>query len=275
MLFAAAVVVYNKSCADSPTCQALKNIGDATASVLIYDNSTADYGNRAYCEENGWVYLGGNGNLGISKAYNTCVDYLSEQTFDGYICLFDDDTHLDPSYFSQLQQACDGAKENIFVPLIIASGKLISPCILNPTHRVNMFQNTQDALSYDGDSLGAINSCMALHMKLFANLRYDENIFLDGVDHNFVLQMRQKGEKIKVFPYRCEHAFSGVEKPPVKSALVRFRIYATDYRYILRNHKCSYLRLVGKRAVKLTLQYKSLVFLKTLLRTLSSRQDRR
>lgn len=274
MLFSAAVVIYNKTCADSPTCQALKTLQNTTASVLIYDNSTADYGNRVYCEENGWVYLGGNGNMGISKAYNACIDYLTEQNFEGYICLFDDDTHLDPSYFSLLQQACERAEENIFVPLIIASGKLISPCILNPTHRVTMFQDTQDALSYNGDSLGAINSCMALNMKLFARHRYDENIFLDGVDHNFVLQMRQKGEKIKVFPYRCDHAFSGVEKPPVKSALVRFQIYAKDYRYILRNHKFSYLRLVGKRAVKLTLQYKSPVFLKALLGALSSRQDR-
>ena len=109
MLFAATVVVYNKRCADSPTCQALKALDNLPLSVLIYDNSTADYGNRAYCEENGWVYLGGNGNMGISKAYNACVNYLTEQAFVGYICLFDDDTHLDPTYFSHLQQSCEGA----------------------------------------------------------------------------------------------------------------------------------------------------------------------
>lgn len=265
MLFAAAVVVYNKTCADSPTCQALQQSQNAPASVLICDNSTADYGNRDYCEKAGWIYLGGNGNLGISKAYNTCIDYLTEQAFDGFVCLFDDDTHLDPSYFSQLQQACEGAQEKIFAPLIVASGKLISPCILHENHRITIFENAQDALSYSGDSLGAINSCMALDMRLFADYRYDENIFLDGVDHNFILQMRQKGEKIRVFSYRCDHAFSGTEKPPVKSALVRFQIYAKDYGYILRNNKKAYLRLVGKRALHLTIQYKTPVFLKLLL----------
>ena len=47
MTFAAAVVVYNVACPDSPTCQALEALKDADISVLIYDNSTADYGNRA------------------------------------------------------------------------------------------------------------------------------------------------------------------------------------------------------------------------------------
>ena len=93
---------------------------------------------------------------------------------------------------------------------------------------------------------------------------FSENVFLDGVDHNFILQMRQRGEKIKVFPYRCDHAFSGTEKPPVKSALVRFRIYAKDYKYILGENKLAYYRLVGKRALHLTAQYKTLAFLKAL-----------
>ena len=265
MTFAAAVVVYNGFCGDSPTCQALKALSQLPVSVLIYDNSTSDYGNRAYCEENGWVFLGGDGNMGISKAYNACIDYLVNHDPADMLCLFDDDTHIDPSYFTSLQEACEGAKENIFVPLIYAAGNLMSPCILDSAHRVTPFSDQDAALSYKGDHLSAINSCMALRTTLFADFRYDENVFLDGVDHNFVLQMRQKGETIRVFPYRCDHAFSGAEKPPIKSAQVRFRIYAKDYGYILRNDRKSFLRLVGKRALHLTLQYKSLTFLKILL----------
>ena len=264
MTFAAAVVVYNEFCADSPTCRALKELTDLPISVVIYDNSTADYGNRAYCEEMGWVYLGGNGNAGISKAYNACIDYLAGHLSADLLCLFDDDTHITPDYFTSLQQACKDAEEKIFVPLLYAAGSLMSPCLLDSRHQVTLFADGQAALSYDGNSLSAINSCMALRTSLFDDFRYDENIFLDGVDHHFVLQLRQKGEKIRVFPYRCDHAFSGVEKPPKKSALVRFRIYAKDYGYILRNDKKSYLRLVGKRALRLTFQYKTPAFLKIL-----------
>lgn len=269
MTFAAAVVVYNVFCGDSPTCQALKALTGLPLSVLIYDNSTANYGNRSYCEENGWVYLGGDGNVGISKAYNACIDHLLDHVPADMLCLFDDDTHVDPSYFNALRQACEGAQENIFVPLIYAAGSLMSPCLLDNDHRVTPFADGEEARSYVGDSLSAINSCMALRTSLFANFRYDENIFLDGVDHNFILEMRQKGEKIRVFPYRCDHAFSGTEKPPVKSALVRFRIYAKDYGYILRNNKKAFLRLVGKRALRLTIQYKTLAFMKNFFSALS------
>ena len=275
MTFGAAVVVYNTFCGDSPTCQALQALTEVPLSVLIYDNSTSDFGNRAYCEKMGWVYLGGTGNVGISKAYNACIDYLTNGHETDLLCLFDDDTHLDPSYFTALQQACEKGQEKIFVPLIYAAGNLMSPCLLDENHRVTPFADGQDALCYTGNALSAINSCMALRTELFSDFRYDENIFLDGVDHHFALTMRAKGEKIRVFSYRCDHAFSGAEKPPFQSALVRFRIYSKDYGYILRNRKRSYLRLVGKRAVKLTLQYKSPVFLKTLLQALSSQRNRR
>ncbi len=266
MTFAAAVVVYNISCENSPTCRALEKLTGQDIRVLIYDNSTADYGNKAYCERFGWTYLGGTGNNGISKAYNACIEYLLGGHETDMLCLFDDDTDLDLQYFDALQQARERTDGNIFVPMIFAGGKLISPCILDPGHRVRLFASQKDAAAYTGNGLTAINSCMAIDLSVFADFRYDENIFLDGVDHNFTQQMLQRGEKLHLMDYRCDHAFSGTETPPKASALVRFGIYAKDYGYILRNEKKHYLRLVGKRALHLTLQYRSFAFLKALFK---------
>ena len=266
MTFAAAVVVYNIACPDSPTCRALESLARQDVSVLIYDNSTADYGNRDYCREKGWAYLGGTGNVGISKAYNACIDYLKNGHETDMLCLFDDDTDLDVSYFDALEQARKHTDGRIFAPAIYAAGGLISPCILLPGHKVCMFADAREAAAYAGDQMTAINSCMAIDLSLFADYRYDENIFLDGVDHNFTQQMQKRGHRIHLINYRCDHAFSGTEKPPKASALVRFGIYARDYGYILRNQKASYWRLVGKRALRLTLQYRSLAFLKTLFK---------
>ena len=261
MTFAAVVVVYNMSCDESPTCRALEQLKDSDLQILIYDNSTADFGNRALCEEKGWVYLGGNGNVGISKAYNACIDYLMNECKVDMLCLFDDDTHVDKTYFSSLRLACDGSEGRIFVPLIYAGGHLISPCILGKAYRVTLFSNEEEALCYRGDCLSAINSGMALRLSLFNDYRYDENIFLDGVDHNFVMDMRGRGERITVFPYKCDHSFSGIEKPSIESSLTRFRIYAKDYSYIFRNDMFSYFRLVGKRALHLTVQYRTMRFM--------------
>lgn len=263
MSFAAAVVIYNTTCQDSPTCRALEKLSDVT--VLIYDNSTRDFGNRAYCEQAGWVYLGGQGNLGLSKAYNACIDYLKDTNKADMLCLFDDDTDLEPAYFEALEKArAQGGR--IFVPMIFAGGSLISPCILHKDHKVQMFGSKEEARAYTGENLSAINSCMAIDLEIFENFRYDENIFLDGIDHNFTQAMKARGEKIHLLDYRCSHAFSGVEKPPKASALVRFKLYAKDYAYILRENKAAYYRLVGKRALRLMLQYKSPVFLKYLIK---------
>ena len=263
MSFAAAVVIYNTACQDSPTCQALQKLSHVT--VLIYDNSTRDFGNREFCESAGWVYLGGQGNLGLSKAYNACIDYLKETGKADMLCLFDDDTDLEPAYFAALEKAkAQGGR--IFVPAIFAGGSLISPCILDSGHKVQMFGNEEEARAYTGENLSAINSCMAIDLEIFDDFRYDENIFLDGIDHNFTQAMKARGEKLHMMDYRCNHGFSGTEKPPKASALVRFQIYAKDYAYILRENKAAYYRLVGKRALRLTAQYKTLAFLKAMLK---------
>ena len=263
MSFAAAVVIYNTTCQQSPTCRALEKLSDVT--VLIYDNSTRDFGNREFCEKAGWVYLGGQGNLGLSKAYNACIDYLKETHKADMLCLFDDDTDLEPAYFEALEKArAEGG--HIFVPAIFAGGALISPCMLDAGHKVRMFSSEEAAKAYTGENLSAINSCMAIDMEIFHDFRYDENIFLDGIDHSFTRAMQARGEKVHMMDYRCNHAFSGVEKPPKASALVRFKIYAKDYAYILRDNKAAYYRLVGKRALRLTAQYKTLAFLKEMLK---------
>lgn len=259
---AAAVVVYNMSCTDSPTCRCLENLGrQENITVVIYDNSTRDFGNRGVCENKGWVYLGGEGNVGISKAYNGCVEYLLSGCAADVLCLFDDDTELGADYFPLLRQAMETG-DRIFVPLIRAGGNLISPCKLHSGHRVEMFDSEQAALEYSGGEISAINSCMALDLSLFADYRYDENIFLDGVDHYFLSEMKRRGERIRVFPYRCVHGFSGVQKPPKQSALTRFKIYAKDYKYILRGDRKAYLYLVGKRVLRLCAQYRTLEFLR-------------
>ncbi len=261
---AAIVVVYNKACRDSSTCNCLEKMKTPLSHIVIFDNSTSDYGNRSFCEQKGWCFLGGEGNLGLSKAYNRCIDFLKEQDFTGTICLFDDDTDLSEDYFSALEKALSEKEAKIHVPLIFSAGNLISPSILDQNHRRKLFSSPHEALSYPEKDLSAINSCMAIKMSVFENYRYDENIFLDGIDHHFLDQMRKNGYTASVFDYHCNHSFSGKEKPPFAAALARFRIYAKDYRYIFRDKPMAYLKLVGKRALSLCIKYKRIDFLRYL-----------
>ncbi len=269
----AVVVLYNTTCSESPTCKALEQTG-RDVQVLIYDNSTRDLGNRAQCEALGWTYLGGTGNMGLSKAYNACIDYLTAHDFDGFICLFDDDTALTPAYFQALSQEADSGKQ-LLVPLIYADNRLLSPCRITPAHKSILFPDENTAMTYAGEDFSAINSAMAMDIALFRDYRYDENIFLDGIDHTHMQKMIARGIQPAVLNVRFDHSFSGDEQPPKASAVTRFSLFAKDYAYIFRKHRARYLFLVGKRAVHLTLQYKSPVFLRVLLQNLSSQQNRR
>lgn len=268
---AAAVVVYNTFCGDSPSCQGLDKLANRGLTVLVYDNSTKDFGNAAYCRHRGWIYLGGSGNAGLSRAYNACIDYLQSHTEVSTLCLLDDDTNIDGDYFEALQKAMTD-RYRIYVPLICSAGRILSPCILKPGYRIGFFADEQQALNYRGSEMSAINSCMAVKLSLFDQYRYDEAVFLDGIDHKFLSDMKQRGEEICVIPYRCNHGFSGDERPTKQAALTRFRLFEKDYRYILRGKKGTYLYLVGKRMLRLTLQYRSLDFILAMMQNKRNRK---
>lgn len=265
---AAIVVVYNTFCGDSSTCQSLSALDRGNVRIVVYDNSTRDYGNQMYCSEKRWDYLGGKGNKGLSVAYNRATEQLKQDGFSGIVCLFDDDTHLDPSYFDAVEQA-DWTKSNIYVPFIFSSGQLISPCIGKKNFAdCSTFGDEQEARDYTGKDLSAINSAMALNISLFDDYRYDENLFLECIDHKFLMDMKAKGESIGFLDYRCQHELSAHAKPKKEAALARFRIYARDYRYLLRGHPWQYIKIVGYRTQYLVRQYRSLEFLRVFLKNI-------
>lgn len=255
---AAVVVVYNTRCEDSITCQALKTVSKQNISVTIYDNSTEDYGNRVYCEEKGWQYLGGEGNIGLSKAYNACIDALIGKI--DWICLFDDDTVITGDYFSMLRDAIQGG-DDLYAPLIFSNQRILSPCRIREDFRAILFPDEETVLSYTGKDLTAINTGMAISMRIFQDYRYDERIFLDGIDHVFVRDMAKRGIYVHPFPYTCEQNFSADEKSSEESAKKRFSIFCKDMKYVLKEDSKNYRRLILRRALRLTMQYKTRAFL--------------
>lgn len=256
----AVVVIYNICCRDSKTCRILEKLAIPNLRVLIYDNSTKELGNREYCRQTGWIYLGGEGNDGISKAYNRCVEYLLKEGAQGHVCFFDQDSSPNEAYFLSLDEEISIHGQGIYAPFLYSANRLMSPCLLFENHRTALLKDESEVLSADRSKLGAVNSCMAVSLELFRAYRYDENIFLDGVDHSFLLDMRGRGCYPRIIPSRCAHEFSGDEKPSLESAAVRFGIYARDYRYIFRDTRKNYVGLVGKRMLSLTVSYRSLRF---------------
>jgi len=268
------VVVYNTSCTEAPTCRALLDIDDPSLHVIIYDNSTRDYGNKDFCEAYHWNYLGGTGNAGLSKAYNAAVDFTENCGRDGLLCLFDDDTYVDKAYFDQLRASYDESNARIYVPFIHSAGKLLSPSLITRSGNYDTFADQEAVSAYKGDDMTAINSGMAIDMRIFADYRYDEKIFLDGVDHQFLYDCKDRGITLCVFNYHCNHMFSGDAEASYSSAINRFRIYVKDYRYIYRNYLWGFMKREGKRALFLTKRYKKPQFMMAFLKVLLQKTEK-
>ncbi len=229
--------------------------------VLVFDNSTRDMHNRDWCEGQGWTYLGGTGNQGLSRAYNQAVEACKDR--QGYLCLLDDDTHLPEHFLENMEKGIEkkpGA--DIYIPILTQEGRIISPCRREVPKSKLFFASAQEVLGENPEAMQAFNSCMTVSLAVFRDYRYDERIFLDGVDHAFLRDMRSRGKKLQVLPVTCEHGFSGYQKGSKAGDLTRFKIYAKDSRVLYEDTPGAYGRIVGRRALHLCLRHKSLAFLK-------------
>ena len=263
MKHAVILVVYQKQLAD---CEAGKTLSLALPEecvVCVYDNSENAFGNLSFSEKQGWIYLTEGQNNGIATAYQSCIDRLLATGFEGWISIFDDDTQICSDYFTALDHACaDRPNCSLFFPLLYAGDKLISPQIIPINQHARYFDSKRDCLTYTGENLYAFNSGMAVHSRVYEQIRYDTRLFLDGVDYSFLRDCYRAGFQAASFGAEMIHGFSGTQSLSYEAALKRFENYARDHGIVLQENSGGYIYLIGKRALHLALLYKKTIFLR-------------
>jgi rhamnosyltransferase len=253
----AVVVIYNKSCNNSITCCSLSDID--FINILVIDNSTSDFGNKEYCINKGWQYKSMDGNKGLSKAYNAALNILNDN--EGILVWFDDDTAVEIAYFHNL---IDTAKEmtdiDIFLPIVKDETGILSPCIIKKFHAIRI-KELKTALQAE---ISAINSGMAVRLSVFKEYRYNENYFLDYVDHNFLREMKNNGTRLMLLNTQINQCFSDNEFSDLSSALKRFSIFLKDFKLFCSSSFIGYIYYVLyilNRGIKLSIKYKEMKFL--------------
>lgn len=241
----AILVVYNQCIKDSVTYKFLNKHKDIN--VIVCDNSTRDYQNQSAVKSDGYTYIDMHGNKGLSKAYNVALDVLQNKT--GYVILLDDDTILNEEYYnSVLNLSCD-----IALPIVMDEKSILSPSKVNDG--VVSRWDGQEILK----QFTAINSGMIIRLDVFKTYRYDEHLFLDYVDHNFMLDMQDKD--IKILDAKIKQNFSGNDVSNIESSLIRLKIFKKDSKYFYRHNTRKYVFVVLKRKLHLCMQYHSVRFL--------------
>ena len=227
MKICAAVVLYNKSCQDSLTCQTLLRSGAEAISPLILDNSTRELGNAAFCAAQGWHYLSMGGNIGLSKAYNRALELFRAENVD-LVVWADDDTAFPEIYVSALETAAKTHPEvKVFLPVVMSGETIVSPALYGKYHIARA--SSVEALS--GRTITAINSGMAVRLSAYDNYRYPEEMFLDYLDHDFMRYCREKRFPVLILRDTVlKQSFFADSRPRRADALRRRKLFEKDFR---------------------------------------------
>lgn len=250
------IVLYNKSLKDSITFKCLNSINDLN--IIVCDNSTENFKNAEYIKSYDFIYLNMNGNKGLSKAYNVALDFLKGKS--GILCLFDDDTDVPKDYFDVLLNKAKSSNADVFLPIVYDSIGILSPCKMDNLNveRINKLEELNSR------NITGINSGMAIDLDVFKDYRYDENLFLDYIDHDFLRSIKQRNKKIDILQTKINQNFSRSTDSSIESSLHRFSIYKKDFKYFYKSNLKSRLFAdvcVFKRMIDLTIKFKTLKFL--------------
>lgn len=248
----AIIVIYNASCSDSISYQRLKEHG---VRVIICDNSTSDYGNQKIVETDGNIYINMGGNKGLSKAYNAALAKATKDT--QFICLFDDDTDIKKDYFEKALEHLNTSKADIFLPVVKTKTRILSPCQFKKKRAVE----AKTIEEIDLKNISAINSGMIINAHVFDHYRYNENIFLDYIDHDFMREMHKQNRKVEIMEDNVLDQDFSMETNSLKSSYNRLCILNHDLKEYYKEDYLMYLYQITAYKLVMIKQHKSLKFL--------------
>ena len=249
---AAVIVVYNKSLTSS---RSFASIGQTEGvKIVVVDNSDPSFDNEQHAQEMGCRYIGMGYNAGLSRAYNAAINLVVKDA--DIVCLFDDDTDVDPNYFDAVRYYATNLPNcNVFVPVVIDSAGMLSPCTIKGA----FCKRAESVAAIPSGGITAINSGMAVRTDVFEQYRYDEGQFLDYVDHAFLRDItgHDKARICVMEEIVLHQQFSGSEKQAKASAKKRYDIFQKDVRYFCNKYgvpKTCCAFLLFKRRLHIYLQ---------------------
>lgn len=256
----ALVIIYNKRCEDSSSIKAIQKYGKGIQ-VVVFDNSERKLDNNDYCIQYGYQYISQGENVGLSKAYNCAINHIIHED-DDYLITLDDDTELTKEYFEELEILCGENRYDVILPVIRSSGIILSPSnLVNGCHS----RTVNDIAELNQETITAINSGAVIRMGLYKKIQYNEALFLDYVDHDFMKKAHRNNAKFKVMRSTIKQHYSRHEKMSIENAVKRFKVETSDLKtFCAEAGKLGFYRMyMIKLIAQLTAKYHSPIFIKT------------
>lgn len=262
------IVTFREKFWETPSFNSLiasaKKIDEAVT-IFIFDNTDVenwDAGAGYNSDEKIKIcYVHNPENPGISAAYNTIAKFAKDHHFS-HIVFLDQDTELPEDFCLVYSKVAENATD-IAAPLIYENGKLLSPGIYK-NYRSFSYESIQsDSILLKNNS--CINSGLMIKTDFFFKTGgYNQCLRLDFCDHEFIARVGNFTEYLKIIPTKLEQNFSTNTNPREK-ALFRYQLYIKDMKAFKKINNNDYkvsLFVDLPHLIRLTLQYKSLAFIK-------------
>lgn len=261
MKFECIVVLYNVNYKESVSYMNLIQTDCYKAGnieIICVDNSVSDFANDELMSFKNHFYINMHGNQGLPKAYNAAIEYLMQKGKDAerLIVLLDDDTHIGDEYFEKMEKAW-AMGYDIYLPIVKDQEGILSPSIMK-AYRCRRCSSLEQI---NETNICGINSGMAIRHSVFKNYRYNEEMFLDYVDHYFIRDMKQFGKKIMIVPTVLQQNFSSTTDS-YEQTIKRFEIFKKDIKvFYSRNvmDRIIYLYIVLRRKTGILLKFKKIM----------------
>ena len=250
------LVIYNQPIERSSSYATFKD----QLSILVADNSTTQElrnNNRRQVEQDGNFYLDMKGNQGLSKAYNQAISWIQQKEQKScFVLIMDDDTIFGNDFLQKATQEMNSKQADVYVPIVKAEKQILSPCTIH-NGRIKAIHSL---LSVHEDTISAINSGMIVSLNVYQKIRYNENLFLEYIDHDFIRQLKEHQYSIHILNQQIQQNFSVFENDKT-SAKTRFSILKKDLHVFYGkslSQRFLYRSILWKRKLRAVIQYKDL-----------------
>ena len=252
----AVIVLYNTKCDDSITYSNLKKMSNIN--IIVCDNSTIVNDNKKTVCNDGYMYIDMHGNKGLSKAYNKAIEEINKTCGNQmyYVCIFDDDTDIN-QFFEISKKYIETSMYDVYLPVIKTNQRILSPCnyINNKIYPIESIEKV------DLSHISAINSGMIIKSNVFKKIKYNENLFLDYIDHDFMLKVKKNNFKIKIMDDLVLTQHFSMEENTIDSAYNRLKIMNKDLKEFYKKNKLQYYKQIIAYKLVMIKKYRSLKFL--------------
>jgi GT2 family glycosyltransferase len=261
------VVIYETDFEDSLTLQCLFTVQGSVTDfppILVYDNSRQRRISDKY-SKNIAFYNNDTRNSGVAGAYNYARE-LAVRINKEWLILLDQDSQINEDYFKQLNYSYSlYSQQNLFCPIVISANRIVSPTWYVAEKAIKP-KKLKPGL-YKSKLYTVINSGVAIRSTELKSLGgYDPDLPLDFSDHYFFSRFKKKNKHFVVINHTNIHNLSSDTDKSFEAVFARFKVYSRSAS-IYANRIASTLPIAWSffRALKLTVRFKRIDFLKFLL----------